>query len=509
MKTAIKIAVLTAFVALAVISCAPELPGPHNEWWDEYNEQYDGSKYITGTNATNQAFTITKDLEIGSDRVNTVTIEFLSGADILKKDNLEAELKNFLSFWSYTPNPFTYTPGKATELSELKDWEFQKRNDRQITVKLNSTFVAASSSNVVLKIDGSKYTYSNGQKMDRDGNGITGEAGYDDYYVTLSVTGITYATVSPTLPGNKSWGLTLVNLSTGSGTTDSTTAADLVLANTSGIIAGTASGNIDEADRDAVLKALVGGFKIEKFSGVSWSNHATASYDDTNHRIIAKDNTFSHMTGYRIVFEKGSISLETEKEFFGVKQRITINGGTLSIYNTLINRTRVEGNPRLYYNSDKRTFTPQGNPSVEVYSQDGFKGNIVLRASLISGQADVVSGTSHYFKQVDFATFKNNFKIYTASEFSSGAALLDATNAVEIDITAVDFKREGIAAAAQGYNVIYITLDPSYRTPAPYSTYEYFYIGEGICYNSNVGVFSGTNIWQNNGFSIVNSPVDF
>jgi hypothetical protein len=510
MKTFVKIAALAVTVALAVISCEPSIPDPHFEWWDEYNDQYDASKYtdravlakpnfyIEGSNLPDGDSVFVWGLSDGADvKNNEVTITFPDNADVLKKDNLEAELKNFLSFYTFS----TTLPalGKADELTEISDWEFDKRNGSDITVKLNRTFVGIYS-RVVIKIDGTKYTYNNGLKMDRDGNGITGESGYDDFYGNIAFGSAVIR--NAVFPVNRGWVITLVNLSVPTGTIDTSTEANIFLATNN--IAGIALDDVDN-----ILKAIMGGFKVEKFSNGRWSNHASASFDDATHSIIAKDNTYSHMTGYRVVFEKGSISLVTADEFFGIKQRITvITTAGASIYNTKINRTRLEATPGLYYNTSRREFYNISNKTypIEVYSKDGFGGNIVLRwemkygafAGEVGGQEQIISGgntTYHYFKKIELTPFKNNFKIYS----SKMMGLLSADDFVEIGITAVEFKRENpyTIQTCTGENVIYITLDPKYRMN---SNYKFIYIGEGICYDSNIGVFSSPDIWDNNGF---------
>jgi len=50
-----------------------------------------------------------------------------------------------------------------------------------------------------------------------------------------------------------------------------------------------------------------------------------------------------------------------------------------------------------------------------------------------------------------------------------------------------------------GKNVIYITLDPTFVANKN-GEYKYFFVGDGIRYSSNVGVFSSDEIWVNKGF---------
>jgi len=516
MKTFVKIALITVITALAALSCEPEVViEPHNEWWDEYNEQFDGSVYINNTES-NPNFVISHSISTGEGKVNTVTITFPKTADALKHTNPETELKSFLSFWTFNPGSFVDT-GDVSLLDELRDWTLQKRLDNRLVIDLKTVFTPPCSG-VVVKIDGTKYTYSNGNKMDRDGNGITGEKHYDDFYSDqLTFTGSTGAFVKT---GNKGWTIKLEVIPTtapgfpaNGGTDDTTIEADLQLAS----FPDNSTLGITQADRDAVLNAFVSGFKVEKFSDGKWSNHAGAVYDEKNKQIIAKDNTFSHMTGYRVVFEKGNISLETEKEFFGVKQRIKIEGGGKTIYNSKINITRLEETPRLYYNNTKRKFlnfpiivsnpgTNNYTSNLEVFSKDGFNRNIVLRVRMPDANAETITDAAvvskYYFKAVDFDTFKNNFKIYEASSYPA----ITASDRKEIGIIAAEFARENPAADIAGENIIYITLDPSYQNDDVYANRKYksLYIGGNLGYESGIGVFGSPEIWSNNGFKAYN-----
>jgi len=371
MKTILKIAALAAITALAVISCGPpDLPQAHNGYWDQYNDQFDATKYtITtlGNIPTVSDYTLNAYADTWTDgkEDNTVTITFPDKADVLKKDALTTADLNFISFYTYNANSAkaaadaatTAAPNTAaTSLNALPGWSFDRRNGNDIIVKLPALTVA--SSNIVYKLDGSLYTYSNGLKIDKDGNGITGEKGYDDDFIPLPVTGITIST-PPVLPENKGWVVTLKDLSLAfpAGSTDTTTAADLELADTT-----FSSGEITVADFESILNKLAAGFKVESFSVSSgnWSNSASGSLDDTTttSRIIAKGFQASHNKAYRVVFEKGSISLETDKEFYGLKQRIVItnSAGEEISGNAKIKKPRIEGVAGIYINKTLRSF---------------------------------------------------------------------------------------------------------------------------------------------------------
>jgi len=116
--------------------------------------------------------------------------------------------------------------------------------------------------------------------------------------------------------------------------------------------------------------------------------------------------------------------------------------------------------------------------------------------------AEPISTSYYYFKKVDLAVFKHNFKIYE----SASSSFDEAEDRREIGITAVEFKRENANTAYNGDNVIYITLDPTYRSN---DKSKFFYVGDGIGYESDIGVFSSSEIWKDNGFKAYNLGAKF
>jgi len=499
MKTFVKIALIAAITALVTLSCEPGL-SPNNEWWGEYNKQFDGSTYISAADSS-PGVSISSSLVYGVDKDNIVTITFPDDADVLKQDNPETELEKFLSFWTFNPT-LTVEPGNATVLDELTGWTLQRRVGNKLYIDLKTTFTSTSYySGVVVKIDGTKYTYSNGKKIDVDRNGIPGEAGYDDYYSDCqNVTGTTPSTGNFIKPGNQGWEVNISNnFSISPGNNDTYTVGLVQLtSNPDNIIVGNTPGLITQADKDSVLTAIAEGFKVEKFFDGKWSEYTTAVFNVTEHKIMA-NLSYSHMTAYRIVFEKDNISLETEKEFFGVKQRIRITGGGETIYNIRRNITRLEGDPELYYNSTKRSFKDFPTDNISIYSNDRLGKNVVLKLIMPNSSAESISSstTKYYFKTVDLDIFKENFKIYESSSYPAVAS----PDRREIGITAVEFKRENPVSDTNGENVIYITLDPAYKSNDKNKS---FYIGDGIGYESGISVFSSKEIWKNKGFKAYN-----
>jgi len=367
MKTFLKFAAIAAIMALMVISCSPpDIPQAHYEWWDQYNEQFDAKQNTLDAYPYSFNFTDVK-LLIGDKVENSVKIIIQDeNADIFKEDKPEAKLKEFLSFYTFIPTEqFTSAElqaGKPHALVPLSgSWSLDRKSGSDgFILKMPASFTA-SSSNLVWKIDGSKYTFSGGNKMDRDGNGVPGEAFYDDVYGYLTVSGITN-TATPRLPSTGTDTSFTVSLSQtfpartfSIATSTETTATTMVIMRASDIT----ESFLTATDKDDLLKLLVGGIKVEKFaeSEGKWSPAFSASFDSTNHRINIEDFKATHMTGYRVVFEKGSIKLETAKEYYGVKQRIIVNLGVDNVSEDKTSIKRIEGNPSdLYYNSRIRDF---------------------------------------------------------------------------------------------------------------------------------------------------------
>ena len=397
MKTTIKIALIAAITALAVLSCEPAITKPHNEYFDEYNEQFD-AKYTRTAGYNKSAFSVTASsvsakgdivdgsLSIGDKAINRITLTIGdTTADVYKAKDPEAKLKEFFIIYTFNPTELTAADiddGKIHTLTALSGWSLERKSgSTSFVIKMPSTFTAASS-NLVWKINGDKYTFRDGLKMDINNNDIAGEAVFDDVYGDILVDGITNSSTKGSYPKNTNFAVALSissssldypSLNNGTGFPNFPLAAWATPAavETSGIY-GTANIVLLEAnsinqtfltaeDKNAVLRSVISGIKMEKFTEADgkWTPAGfSAALDETvaNHRIIIKDFKATHMTAYRIVVEKSSINFETGREFYGVKQRfnVTFNGGTVSEDRT--SPTIIEGTGRLYSNPAIRNF---------------------------------------------------------------------------------------------------------------------------------------------------------
>jgi hypothetical protein len=118
----------------------------------------------------------------------TVTFPAAVGLDILNYDTAEAferELKKVLFFYSLTE--IASDSRKASPQSDIV-YNVVERTSYD-TVQLQLKIDNKTSSKIEACITGSAYTYRNGNTIDLDGNGIPGEAGYDDWYQELGVIG--------------------------------------------------------------------------------------------------------------------------------------------------------------------------------------------------------------------------------------------------------------------------------------------------------------------------------
>jgi len=381
MKTFFKIALIAAITVFAVLSCEPAITGPHNEYWPQYNEQFDSAGYTNRTyngtftaagSSINSAGVPVTNLSIGDKAENKVTLTITitsptnTTADVFMADNPEAKLKEFLFFYTYNPDEFTGTDstGKVHTLVPFTGtWSLEKRvNGNAFLLNIDYVFTA-SSSNLVWKIDSSRFTYSGGNKMDRDGNGIPGEP-VDDFYGTITVNGITNNT-TPILPRTGTNAVFTVTLNpsapsfTWDKATDTTTQPfDIPILAANSFTADF----MTQDDKDDFLKWLIPFIKVEKFTDSDWApTDITPRFDDTNaanHSLMIKALKADHMTAYRIVFDKGTSKLETEKLFLGVNQRfkVTLNGTTVSDYKT--DKSRAESDGFLVNNPAIRNIIP-------------------------------------------------------------------------------------------------------------------------------------------------------
>lgn len=596
MKTIKKITVLIVIAVLAAASCAPDLE-PHfdNSW----QKDLEASKSVEkNTDLTNTGTAVTsggKRPAITSRTLQTaiagtrdskgdITIQFSPDADVLKGittgEQLVAKMKESISFFTYekttTVLPVYTDSITAGWTTTNVDYKFVSRNGDIVNIELDKVF-GESDSHVIFKIDSTKYTFGNGQKMDIDNNGIGGEIHYDDYYETLNVDGIRTSDTSVppksyqsfVSPGNRNWSITLSALPDNIWAThnntdyptysnanrglrenkDVSTARNFYLATHTDLTSllsdtysdatfttGSYAGNTEAANEnrarvlaqqaayEEVVKIFAPYFKIERFENGNWVTHTGGTFNDTRplglndgnapsapsvdynnyvkslgfKRIIATP-TFTNGTAYRVVCEIDDLNkLQTEKEYYGVKQRIKIISGSDEI--TMRNsRKKLVTAPVYYYNTDSvlaPVIQAASFSSSELIFHDSNMGNLIFKIEFnsqitVPPVAPATITDYYYLKDYtnDMTTFMDNFKIFVTSAANT-TNIVTATDVKEIAISDIKFSasesfpEDTATQKYHGIDTLEITLDPDYKFDG--SSKIFFYIGPGIVYaNSN------------------------
>jgi len=485
-KASLTKASLTGLIAFAVItalviSCAPPDLEVTNYDWKTANERNDPSKSdSSGINFTN-SFTVTT--TPSSANKPEITITFPAQSDFLRAANVEAGLKAFLTVHNFEtiPADTNGTDGKASPLTAAVDYSLVKAAGTSITIKVDKDYTAAGTgdySNLVLKIDGTKYKHSGGLLMDYDGNGKAGEALYDDVYRTVTVPSATLT--SFTAPGNRGWYITLsapsgFTFTDDSTTSDNTTVTAAQFLYNSGISTTTVNGKAIYA---AIADLVVSNIKIEKLgaNGVWTAESAVAVYDATNasytNYILFKDFKAEHGAVYRVTW-KGSANIETAAEYFDVKQRLYVTGSTpnTSSYTTKARYalTQVSGAAAPVINSSIVTYiaATDNDFTVTPFAYDANNKNVVLELKIADFRGDGTTADPYVGLDAsvinDLSKFKASFRIVRSpSEIYNISSLWSNANLTYLDITKV----EGIAnpvttgSATTAINILRITLDP-------------------------------------------------
>ena len=504
MKDFIKLGrlLIVAIVVMAVVSCTPEAElTPYN--WKDYNQQFDPSN----TNQTVQNFVVNADLGLSVPVLYSqeVDITFPASADVLRETNvrIESKLKEFLSFSHFT-NPAAWTVGQTSTFAPIENWSFIRRNSNTVTVKIEKPFVAADS-NVLLKIDGTKYTYARGIKMDMDDNGTAGEAVYDDFYAELSVAGSTNTDI-PRYNQSLGWTINLLTPLGGSFITavPTTLAFDI----------GTTTISLSASDPDAAIternnicNSFTSRFIVQKnneSTGWRWQDvSGTVSWVPEDNRFRFPQTTVEDMTAYRVVWN-GSTIVSSANQYYGVNQRINIHGSGLKH-----GLPKVETDAGFYWNIDTHAFLPQALiPDIMLsVNRNSIGKNVVLEFELFTpvykpGGEDT---TAYYFKEYTQDVFKSNFKIASTTSGTLDVNVFqDDANVSFIPISSVEFIRRDLPeTGTSGFNVIRIALDPDYTFQTPY-THRYLYINNKLGMADDIRTFGTTANWENGFYQIYN-----
>jgi hypothetical protein len=497
MKTLIKITALALLAALAVFSCAPEanLTGVD---WNEVNNQYDSGKNSNYKSAMDlllgDLVVVSNGLKVGASEANELKIQFPEKSDFLKTGNdVEKRMREFLSFHQFT-KATEPVAGKADTLGEALAYTFVSQNVNTITIRLDKKFVAADSS-VILKIDGTKYTFANGKKIDNVGRGRSGQAGYDDVYKTITVTDATGPDTFVS-PGNRDWSLTLSPISVPPSSETTKTLSNVPIADVT--LAGA-----DAAIAAVVAGQLQSGLKVQKYVNGSWTTVDAAIAYTYADGFRVSSLSLEDLVAFRVMWEGGAPVL-TEAEYFGVKQYIAIigdnTGYTPSSNPARYQTSKVYGTPGGWYNNyDGKRFNASA-PFADLYSFDSNGRNVVVDVVF----NDLPAGVWIKDFTSDKQKFKDNFKLayYGNPENPSyaGYGSLDASHftlrpdVVYVDIKDIEFRSYDDAA---GFNGVRITVDPNFQF---FETDFYFYISPEIRYTDDKTTFGDPTNFMNGFF---------
>jgi fibronectin type 3 domain-containing protein len=436
---------LAAILALAALSCAPEVQLSSRDWAEATADKNAALESIGNDDLMKPVF----NFRYSSTSISQeVSITFPNQADVLRENNANIgnKMKEFIKFYSYTKGGAANT---ADSLGREYDYSFVSRipggKDTTI-IKVNIGSLSYSDS-VVAKVFASTYTFAKGKKLGSDGDTQTGTE-YHDVYQTLQSGTQTGVFSSP----YKRWSIDIhFNPHFSSGANSAFDYASVV----------TVNGIYDDGIRNTVLADLAasGKFKLKQFNGSAWQDVGTPppSYDRTTGEIqlyfVPED-----LKTYRV--EVSGLENLTVGSYYGVTQRmrVSVNNDT-----PVFHRKTVATN----------TYTYKANIGSRrlLEGQDLINGSVLKTVD--TGNKDVIvqvdfkyitiSGSGGYYPgRMDLAEFKKNVKIFTVLGGSFPAnmnGVVNAKNLYFLDIKNVDYT---------GY---YITIELD-------SEYEFSALGE-------------------------------
>lgn len=360
MKLFVRILMLVA-LALFIAGCDSTLAQTTPDF-TPVREAYgvDGAKVDAAfrSDVYNITFGSTLNADTGTNPVQNQLMVTFNGNDTVDRDalkettlaGLEAKLKEFLHF--YTVKKETDTDNRADGYAnknlrtEITDWKVVRRSGASVYLEFPS--LANAYSNILeAKIDSTKYTYRNGQKVDLDDNGVAGEAFYDDYYTTVSVTTNVSASTSTMVTGvgdPEYVPIAPINLATTSvGVSISVEAIGTSWDGTTNLGFSTATATsgrfelrVTIPDRKSnYADKLKGWLSIEELGETGWAKSSvTPTFTRRSGSFVDyyATITLNHRTVYRLVLD-GIKDAALENEVNGGKKRIlfTLPGGSATL----------------------------------------------------------------------------------------------------------------------------------------------------------------------------------
>lgn len=498
-------ALVTAIVAAALLfACAVEVDVP------TYNYKLVNQQFDPGKNSTALGLGYVLDDHVptlNTTAINTttpattplfeplITITFKADADVLK--NSKIQLEDFLSFHQFSKAAAGLN---ADELTTKIDFEEVSRSGTAITVRLfkdfrAETIPAQTQSAVIVKIDGTKFTYRGGLKLDVDGDGNAGERINDDLYLgTITFPGFLTATSTFVEPGQRDWTVTF-------NTAFTTVPASYPTPNAGALAPFTinaATVAVTDSNAEAIAKVVEkvrGGFKLQKYDGTKWVDTSlTADFVAATDTIAFNAVTAEEFVPYRVRWS-GSSNLVTDTSYFGVPQKIAITGGVSAPQNKKEQYARTEAISQgsgVWFDSTNNlnitTLTSGGSAYLGIES---VKKDVGGRNVVVELMVNAIDG--NHLDTISASAFKENFKIAYRGGTTNDAPAVDNNDIVFINYD-VTFESH---PSGNGISKITLKLDPNYKTN---NSVKGFYISNKIKYAGNKGFFGYPSIMNNNHF---------
>jgi len=482
MNRIIYLCALALILTFALIACGPEADITAYSW-DNVNTRDDPA------NGGNVALPELPDAIAPAARKNPkISILFPLQADILRASNVEEELKKFLSVHTFE-NKEDMGDGSNSTIHAAIKYKFVRTIGANIVeIQLEKDFsddILYGYSNLVVKIEGTKYTYSRGFKMDIDQNGVGGEEFYDDLYLEQNLEGSNSTVLIP--PGHREFHFYKDNINLDIFSASLAIPSNWSTLNRSNSLEieslAAISFNIDGINAMAGTSGLpiykvigdqfASGFKLQEYSNGAWTDVKTAVYDaqpNYNH-LYFKNITIKNAVPYRIRWT-GAANLETSASYFSVKQRPYIWLGDPadkpSSKKLLFARTEATTDAMIFINS--AIYTEITTLAARtLHSHDTTSRNAVIKFTFpiqgTGGAANPYVG----LKELPLADFQGDdaaFKIYSAFTNLDDALSGKAGNNL-VKIEKVEYKMEGndpVNASVRNEtykNALYITIDPN------------------------------------------------
>jgi len=547
------VVIITAVAVLAAVSCgSPEVEVSEFDWV-RANGPTDPDKNNVSSNADLiEKITIEFDREAqdyisftnpevpGEGRTNPDITENLvlkitfppNRIDALRETDITGGLREFLSFHTVKRDSpgSPISSGRADELFPAISYEFLRR-ERDIDpdpeknggdivyVKLDISYDISSSdlkSEIVAKIDGSKLKHSNGLFVDTDGNGVAGEAGYDDRYLVIedlkdhpinpadytSYGATRYANIELHLPGNRNWEIELQSPNTTVLTNpfpDPVDDPDYTSKTAPAIPVNIGAFNNVSPLQNEVAAAFRSNFQLQEYniSDGSWSQVGGNSSAPNGDTILFSNVALKHLVPYRVVYKGDTTDPKVSGTFFGLQQRVTITSSTLPPDATKKYKrdlTEINGPAGIFINQNLANFATIPTPAlvqpspplppaapiappiplrVFAFSWDSQEKNVIVEIGV-----NLKDHTNNYgFKKLELEDFKKSFKVlhrvdHVQMKLVPGTLIEERSptghnDIVEVDIIAVDFvQKSEEARRMEQFDTVRVTLDPTYKRPS-------------------------------------------